>query len=192
MKGGIVYMKNDRLMIAFCLVLMAANGYSVPLIGKAVGGAVERAVAHEVAEAAAKQSLKTGVERACLVGVCQAVSRLLAGAAGRLAAGMGAGALTSQIDGLVPGPADLVALGICAVSAAVTAWEVRKAAKVIPAKLAQVMNETVNTQCAEVQRRALDEGEKLCLSYVRKVAFGSTETIPPCPQWVAQQRREPN
>jgi len=113
-------------------------------------------------------TVSAAFDAVCLAGVYQAVKSLLLHAAGRLAGGMATGAVTSQLDGPIPGPADLVAMGICAVSVAATAWEVRKAAKEIPEQLRKIMNETVDTQCAEVRRRTLDEGEKLYLSYVRK------------------------
>jgi len=120
-------------------------------------------------------TVSAAIDAACVAGVCQTVVRLLAGAVGRLAGGMAAGAVTSQLDSPAPGPADLVALGICAVSVAATAWEVRKAAKIVPERLAKAMNEAVDAQCAEVRRRTLDEGEKLYLSYVRTAAFASAE-----------------
>ncbi len=72
-----------------------------------------------------------------------------------------------MVDSPAPGPADLVGLGIFSVWVAATAWEVRKAAKVIPAELARSLYETINEQRAEVQRRTLDEGEKLYLEYTR-------------------------
>lgn len=111
------------------------------------------------------------LDAACLYGISQTVARLLAGAAGRIAAGAVAGGVTAMADGPVPGPADLVGLGIFGVGAAATAWEMRKASKVVPEKLTKVMNETVDTQSAEVQRRTLDEGEKLYLMYTRRASM---------------------
>lgn len=111
---------------------------------------------------------------ACLAGVARTVASVLGGAAGRLAVGTVAGTATAMADSPVPGPADLVGLGIFGVGAAASAWEVRKAVKVIPDELDRVMRETVDQQYREVQSRVLDEGEKLHLSYSRAV---ENETI---------------
>lgn len=112
-------------------------------------------------------TVSAAFDAACVAGVIRTVSSLLGGAAGRFAAGAAAGTAISMADSPAPGPADLVGLGIFGVGAAATAWEVRKAVKVIPADLARVMRETVDQQCSEVQSRVLDEGEKLYLSYSR-------------------------
>ena len=114
-------------------------------------------------------TVSAAFDAACLAGVIRTVSSLLGGAAGRFAAGAVAGTATAMVDSPAPGPADLVGLGIFGVGAVATAWEVRKAAKVIPEELAHVMCETVDQQCREVQSRVLDEGEKLYLSYSQAV-----------------------
>ena len=114
-------------------------------------------------------TVSAAFDAACLAGVIRTVSSLLGGAAGRFAAGAVAGTATAMVDSPAPGPADLVGLGIFGVGAVATAWEVRKAAKVIPEEFAHVMCETVDQQCREVQSRVLDEGEKLYLSYSQAV-----------------------
>lgn len=116
-------------------------------------------------EAQIGASVSAAFDAACLAGVCQTVSRLLAGAAGRFAAGAAAGAVASQLDSPAPGPGDLVGLGIFGVGAVATAWQVRAAAKTIPEELRKTMYETVESQRSEVVRRTLDEGEKLFLTY---------------------------
>lgn len=105
----------------------------------------------------------------CLPKVCFTVCRLLAGAAARFAAGSTASAVIAMADSPAPGPADLVGLAFFGVSAATTAWEIHKVAKVIPAELAAVMYRTVDEQCAEVLKNTMDEGEKLFLAYVQGV-----------------------
>lgn len=114
-------------------------------------------------------TVSAAFDAACLAGAVRTVSSLLGGAAGRFAAGAAAGTATAMADSPAPGPADLVGLAIFGVGAAATAWEVRKAAKVIPAELARIMRETVDQQCSEVRSRVLDEGEKLYLSYSQAV-----------------------
>ena len=114
-------------------------------------------------------TVSAAFDAACLAGVIRTVSSLLGGAAGRFAAGMAAGTATAMVDSPAPGPADLVGLALFGAGAAATAWEVRKAAKVIPTELAHVMRETIDQQCSEVQSRVLDEGEKLYLSYSQAV-----------------------
>lgn len=112
-------------------------------------------------------TVSAAFDAVCLAGVIRTVSSLLGGAAGGFAAGAAAGTATAMVDSPAPGPADLFGLGIFGVGAVATAWEVRKAAKVIPAELSRVMSETVDRQCSEVQSRVRDEGEKLYLSYSR-------------------------
>lgn len=114
-------------------------------------------------------TVSAAFDAACLAAVYRTVASLLAKAATRLAAGTVAGLVTSQCDGPMPGPADIAGLGIFGVGAVATAWEVRKAAKVIPDELARVMRETIDQQSNEVQSRVLDEGEKLYLSYSQAV-----------------------
>lgn len=114
-------------------------------------------------------TVSAAFDAACLAAVYRTVASLLAKAAARLAAGTVAGAATAMADSPVPGPADLVGLGIFGVGAAATAWEVRRAAKTIPDELARVMRETIDQQFDEVQSRVLDEGEKLYLSYSQAV-----------------------
>lgn len=114
-------------------------------------------------------TVSAAFDAACLAAVYRTVASLLAKAATRLAAGTVAGLVTSQCDGPIPGPADIAGLGIFGVGAVATAWEVRKAAKVIPDELARVMRETIDQQSNEVQSRVLDEGEKLYLSYSQAV-----------------------
>ena len=114
-------------------------------------------------------SVSAAFDAACLAAVYRTVASLLAKAATRLAAGTVAGTATAMVDSPAPGPADLVGLGIFGVGAVATAWEVRKAAKVIPTEFARVMRETVDQQSSEVQSRVLDEGEKLYLYYSQAV-----------------------
>ena len=114
-------------------------------------------------------SVSAAFDAACLAAVYRTVASLLAKAATRLAAGTVAGTATAMVDSPAPGPADLVGLGIFGGGAVATAWEVRKAAKVIPPELARVMRETVDQQSSEVQSRVLDEGEKLYLYYSQAV-----------------------
>lgn len=88
-------------------------------------------------EAQIGASVSVAFDLASLYGVGKAIYRQLGGAAGRLTAGATAGTATAMVDSPAPGPADLVGLGIFSVGVAATAWEVRKAAKVIPAELAR-------------------------------------------------------
>lgn len=112
-------------------------------------------------------------DAACLPAVIRVVTSLMAKAGGRLAASAIAGGGTAFLDGPEPGPADLIGLGVFGVGVGMTAWEVRKAAKVIPAELNRVLSETVDQQCREVLTRVLDEGDKLQMTYSHAFVGGS-------------------
>lgn len=85
-------------------------------------------------------------EAAMLAGTLSAIRTVLAPVAAKACASLASGAVVSQFDTPAPGPFDIIGAAIAAGGLAWSAYDIRKAAKVLPRELESALKEVVDDQ----------------------------------------------
>lgn len=85
-------------------------------------------------------------EAAMLAGTLSTIRTVLAPVAAKACASLASGAVVSQFDTPAPGPFDIIGAAIAAGGLAWTAYDIRKAAKVLPRELESALEEAVDEQ----------------------------------------------